>query len=241
MQETVCPPGAAKIRACFLREQLRALGHEELLLKQIAEEDLAVVVESTAWRSLRPKLLARAESAGQFTADELRALRKAGHIPTPGLPKPAAIEAAFIRQHEALEKAERHVGMGPGPGTSANSRMRLAESMQANPFVISPREHPLSPPVDLDQLSRMLLQVLEASDAETARELIQTFDATLEKYEDLRPEVVAELVQERAELADKVRTIPVRTRRWLFLVCGSATGSVLGKGLELALKALVGG
>jgi hypothetical protein len=248
MQETMCPADAGKIKARSLCDQLRALGHEQLLLDELDAEQFAVIADSAPWRSLRPKLLVRAQLGIPYLAEEQRALRKAGSIPKGSRTlETRAIESALSRQHEALERVERQVERRPGtalgPGITWDARERLELAMESALPAVPPDGYlPRSrPPIDMNHLANMLLQVLKASSPEEARGLIRMFDSTLDKYEELRPEVVAELIKEREDLADQVRTIPSSARFWLFQVSAAASGNALGKGLELAFRALLGG
>lgn len=243
MQDAVCPPGADHVDGRFLCEQLASIGLKSTLLERVKPEDFAAIADSTAWRSLRPRLLALAERGEVLTAREQKAVRNAGSMSArPKAPSPSLVEAVLSRQGEALERLERRAGTGPGPGISVDGIERLRASISAHPSAIDFNRFPSSPPneVDLDQVSKMILQILSASSPEDARNLIRAFDSTLGKFEDLHPGVVVDLIKEREELADKFRTIPSGFRLGLYQVCLMATGGVLAKGLEIVLKAVVG-
>lgn len=240
-QEMVCPPGTGRVKAGALARQLQGIGQRQLLLAELACEDFAAIAESAPWLSLRPKLLARAESGTSLSAEEQQAVAKAAQLSAGS--SVAAVEDVLAQQNEALEMVERRRQGHPQPGTSSDRLARMSRAMSTNPFWIGSSDLPLNgppPAIDLDRLSEMLFQVLDSSSPSRARELIETFDHALQEFEELRPEVVAELIQEREALKDKLRTLPSSFRRSLVQVCTTAAGSSLAKGIELVLRAMVG-
>ncbi len=202
------------------------------------------MADSAPWKSLYPKLLVRAEEAIAFTAPEQRAITVSGAFPhNESKTKVTVLETVLARQNEALDKVEREDGDRRIRETAPTSSAELRKAMAANPVPIRLRRKAPAQArqtADLDEVARTIFQILDSSSPERARQLIRTFDVTMAEFETLRPEVVATLIEEREMLTRKLETIPAAVREGIVEACRTVGQSALAKGIESAIRVLVG-